>query len=72
MIGRLEEELDKVPRDEDLELALDEFVYTDYEQKPAMTHIPESTYNKLLNRLKRLEAKVSRVDILDKFIIGET
>jgi len=65
-IARLEEELDKLPTDEDLELELEEFVETDYSDNRAYTKIPETTYNKLLNRLKRLEAKVSRVEILDK------
>jgi hypothetical protein len=65
ILARLEEELEKVPRDEDLELELEEFTETEYEGKKAYTRIPEKTYNKLLRRLERLEAKLNRVTILN-------
>ncbi len=67
LISRLEEELDKVPLDEDLLLDLAEKITTHYNliEKKEFTTIPTRDYNKLMNRLERLEAKCSRVSILD-------
>ena len=66
VLARIEEELEKVPLDEDLLMELEEFTEQEFEGKLAYTRIPTRTYDKLLNRLERLEAKVSRVSILEK------
>jgi type I site-specific restriction-modification system R (restriction) subunit len=69
LLARMEAELDKVPEDEQLELELENYVEVDMEN-PAFTRIPTATYNKLTNKVKRLEAKVSRVDILTRLQQG--
>jgi hypothetical protein len=69
VLARLEEELEKIPRDEELELELEEFTESEFEGKKEYTRIPTTTYNKLLNRLSRLEAKTERVKVLD--LIGK-
>jgi hypothetical protein len=64
IIARLEEEFEKIPKDEDLILELDSVEF-EKEEKVNYAHVPERTYTKLLNRLERLEAKLSRVSMLD-------
>ena len=65
ILARLEDELEKVPTDEELlerldccESEWDDDVHRKY------TRVPTRDFNKLLNQLKRLEAKQNRVAIL--------
>ena len=71
VVARLEDELNKIPTDEELNYELEEFVYTEYDptDKTAYTKIPEKTYNRLLKRVEKLESKASRVNLLE--LIGK-
>jgi len=66
VIARLEDELDKVPTDDDLITEMETSAETEYSKidHKEYTTIPTVFYNKLVNRCDRLAAKLSRVNIL--------
>ena len=66
IVARLEDELDKVPKDEELLLSLAENVEEVWDGKQCNKIISKRDYDKLINTIERLEAKLDRVTILDK------
>jgi len=63
--ARLENELDKVPKDAEFLEYIDNLVELSFDGKIDYTKIPTKAYKALINKIERLEAKVSRVKILD-------